>query len=261
MEESQTKDFARTGLPRLRAALQRLERLVGRGVVQLLDDLPRQEPMPLSTGHPALDAALGGGLCGGGIAEVFGPPSAGKTSLVLDVVRACQQQGDDAAFIDVDASVHRSTLISHGVDPHRLIAARPESGEHALRIVDELVRADACRLIVVDSVAGLVPRAELRAQLGEARPGMHARLMSQALRRLSHSLSRSRAVLIFTNQLRRSWGEDGVGVDVTTGGNALPFYAATRVELIGRGRMRIVKTRTGTQGALVDLGWCQGAPS
>jgi recombination protein RecA len=242
---------------RARGAWKRLEVLVGRGVVALFAPQDRGVKR-LPFGQAALDEVLEGGLPRGRIVELYGPPSSGKTHLALQLCRTTIAGGGVAAFVDVDHGIERSTLVRAGVDADRLVIARPRGGEDALQIVDELLSASAADVIVVDSVAALVPRAELRSTTGASPPGHHARLMSQALRRLTMQAARAKAVVVFTNQLRRSWGEDGVGVDVTTGGHALPNAAATRLSLWRQGRaVRVVatKARFGREGcgALLEV--------
>jgi RecA/RadA recombinase len=228
----------------------RLEGLVTRGAVALF--APQDRGLKrLPIGQEVLDEVLEGGLPRGRIAEIYGPPGAGKTSLALRLCRTTMAAGGVAAFVDADHGLERSTLARAGVDADRLVIARPAGGEDALQIVDELLGASAADVIVVDSVAALVPRAELATMTGSAPAGHHARLMSQALRRLTLQAARARAVVVFTNQLRRSWGEDGVGVDVTTGGHALPYAAATRLSITKQGRstrVLVTKARFGREG-------------
>ncbi|MDP2340574.1 MAG: ATPase domain-containing protein [Deltaproteobacteria bacterium] len=230
-------------------AWKRLEALVGRGGVRLFATDPPLARMP--TGVDALDGLLDGGLPRGRLVELFGPPGSGKTTLALRLCAAVHRQGGVAAVVDVDHGLDRYTLQRCGVDGDKLVIARPEGGEAALHIVDELLASRAAEVIVVDSVAALVPKAELLSLTGGAPAGHHARLMSQAMRRLTLQAAKSRAVVVFVNQLRRNWGEDGKGVDITTGGNALPYAAATRIALQRSGsctRMTLVKARFGRQG-------------
>ncbi len=210
----------------------------------------------VSTGHAALDEALRGGLPLGRLVEVAGPAGIGKTSLALSFCAAAQRRGGIAAVVDVDGGLERATLQRCGVDAEHLVIARPDSGEAALQVVDELLRAKAAEVIVVDSVAALVPRAELSLPTGTAPAGHLSRLMSQSVRRLTLQAAKSRAVVVFVNQFRRNWGEDGRGYDVTTGGNALVYAAATRLFLTrGQGdvRVRLQKARFGQEGRSVAL--------
>lgn len=230
-------------------AWKKLESLVGRGAVKLFVAEPALTRQP--TGIIELDGILDGGLPKGRLVEVFGPPGSGKTTLALRICSAVHRAGGIAAFVDVDNGIDRSTLARAGVDGDKLVLARPEGGEAALHVVDELLSSHAADVVVVDSVAALVPKAELLGVTGGAPAGHHARLMSQALRRLTLQAAKSGAVVIFVNQLRRNWGEDGKGVDVTTGGNALPYAAATRIALQRSGtatRLTLVKARFGMQG-------------
>lgn len=234
------------------AAWKKLEAVVGRGAVKLFVSEPALTRVP--TGVVELDGLLDGGLPRGRIVELYGPPGAGKTTLALRVCAAVHRAGGVAAVVDVDQGIDRAALARAGVDGDKLVIARPEGGEAALHVVDELLGAGAADVVVVDSVAALVPKAELLAITGGAPAGHHARLMSQALRRLTLQAAKSGAVVVFVNQLRRNWGEDGKGVDVTTGGNALPYAAATRIALARSGtstRMTLVKARFGMQGQSV----------
>ena len=238
----------------------RLEALVGRGVVALFGT---SEPVTLArllTGLPDLDAALGGGLPRGRLVEIAGPPATGKTRLALQICAAAQRAGGVAAIIDADHGLELSTLVRAGIVAADLVIARPDGGEAALHVVDELLRNRAADVIVIDSVAALVPRAELIGQTGSAPAGHHARLMSQAVRRLTMQAARSNAVVIFVNQLRRNWGEDGRGFDVTTGGNALLYAAATRLFVSSDNeQLRVVlkKARFGDEGRVVRTSWQQ----
>jgi recombination protein RecA len=241
---------------KVRGAWQRLEALLGRRAAALF--LPAEDGLHrLSTGHPTLDDVLEGGIPRGRIAEIYGPPAAGKTSLALKLCATTIASGGVAAVVDVDHGIERTSLARAGIDPARLVVARPRGGEEALQIVTDLLSASAADVVVVDSVAALVPRAELQSTTGNAPAAHHARLMSQALRRLTLQAARARAALVFTNQLRRTWGDDGVGSDVTTGGHALPYAAATRLSVTRSGRQTrvlVTKARFGREGcgALFD---------
>jgi len=254
--ETTKKTITAQTAAKARGAWRRLETLLGRGAVALF--APQDTPLGrLPTGYAALDEVLDGGLPRGRITEVYGPPAAGKTRLVLKLCGTTIAAGGVAAVVDVDHGIERATLERSGIDPNRLVIARPRGGEEALQIVDDLLSAQAADVVIVDSVAALVPRAELQAATGAAPAGHHARLMSQALRRLTHKAAKARAVLVFTNQLRRTWGEDGIGSDVTTGGHALPYAAATRLSVTRSGRQTrvlVTKARFGREGcgALLD---------
>lgn len=249
-----------SGAPLPRKLWKRLEALVGRGVVAVFGTAEPVSLARLSTGLPALDEALNGGLPRGRLVEIAGPPAAGKTRLALQICAAVQRAGGVAAVVDADHGLELSTLLRAGVAPDQLVIARPEGGEACLHVVDELLRSRAADVIVVDSVAALVPRAELLGITGSAPAGHHARLMSQAVRRLTMQAARSKTVVVFVNQLRRNWGEDGRGFDVTTGGNALVYAAATRlfVSVDPDGvqfRIALKKARFGAEGRVVRSTW------
>jgi recombination protein RecA len=253
-ETTETQETSTTpaALQPVLSAWKKLEALFSRGGVKVYAQEPGVQRLP--TGIAGLDALLDGGLPRGRIVELFGPPASGKTTLALQICAAVHSSGGVAAVVDVDQGVARHALARAGVDADHLVLARPEGGEAALHVVDELLSAEAADVIVVDSVAALVPKAELLGVTGGSPAGHHARLMSQALRRLTLKAARSGAVVIFVNQLRRNWGDDGKGVDVTTGGNALPYAAATRLSLARSGtqtRITLVKARFGEQGAAV----------
>ena len=234
----------------------RLERLKARGVFSLFTGAEAVQPARWSSGVDVLDDVLHGGFPAGRLVELSGPPGIGKTTLACRALRACQETGGTAAIIDADHSLDRAVIQRSGVDGEHLVLARPDGGEAALHMVDELLRARAVDVIVVDSVASLVPRGELLGMTGTAPAGLHARLMSQAVRRLTLQAARARAVVIFVNQLRRSWGEDGRGYNVTTGGNALVYACATRVGLKRAGADVVAtlhKARFGEEGRQVRL--------
>lgn len=239
-----------------RRGLQRLESLAGRGAATLFGRVEPASLARLSTGNVALDEVLLGGLPVGRLVEVAGPAGIGKTSLALSFCAAAQRRGSIAAVVDADCGLERATLERCGVDAAHLVIARPDSGEQALQVVDELLRAKAAEVIVVDSVAALVPRAELSLPTGTAPAGHLARLMSQSVRRLTLQAARSGAVVVFVNQFRRNWGEDGRGFDITAGGNALVYAAATRLFLT-RGpdgvQVKLQKARFGQEGRGVSL--------
>jgi recombination protein RecA len=233
-------------------AAARVNELLRRASLLLLGDDGRPAPLErLATGIEGVDAILEGGLVRGRLVELFGPPGGGKTGLALALAGAVQRQGGTVAFVDAEGALDPARAAAWGVSLERLIAARPSVGEEALQIVDALLRARACDLIVVDSVAALVPRAELLAPLGEAPAGLHARLMSQALRRVVAQAAAAGAVVLFLNQQRMTFDEEGKASLTTTGGQALHFYAATRLEVKRRdGQLfvRVVKDRFGGEG-------------
>ena len=217
----------------LELAMSQIEKQYGKGsIMRLGDESGVQEIECISTGSLAVDAALGiGGLPKGRIIEIAGPEGAGKTMLTLHTVREAQKQGGTAAFIDAEHALDVQFAKRIGVDVENLIISQPDSGEQALEIVDTLVRSGAFDIIVVDSVAALVPQAELEGDMGDSHMGLHARLMSQALRKLTSSIARSHTCLIFINQLRMKIGVMFGSPETTTGGRALPFYSSVRIDI------------------------------
>jgi recombination protein RecA len=214
-------------------AMTQIEKQHGKGSIMRLGDqggIVEVEVIP--SGSLALDAALGiGGFPRGRIVEVYGPEGAGKTMIALHAIREAQKTGGTAAFIDAEHALDVKFAQRLGVDVGNLIISQPDSGEQALEIVDTLVRSGAFDIVVVDSVAALVPRAELEGDMGDSHMGLHARLMSQALRKLTGSINRSRTCLIFLNQLRMKIGVMFGSPETTTGGRALPFYASVRLDI------------------------------
>ena len=217
----------------LELAMSQIEKQYGKGsIMRLGDEGGVQEVEAISTGSLAVDAALGiGGLPKGRIVEISGPEGAGKTMLSLHAIRESQKRGGTAAFIDAEHALDVSFARRIGVDVENLIISQPDSGEQALEIVDTLVRSGAFDIIVVDSVAALVPQAELEGDMGDSHMGLHARLMSQALRKLAGSINRSKTCLIFLNQLRMKIGVMFGNPETTTGGRALPFYSSVRIDI------------------------------
>ncbi|MYK39758.1 MAG: recombinase RecA [Gemmatimonadetes bacterium] len=217
----------------LELAMSQIEKQYGKGsIMRLGDEGGVQEVEAISTGSLAVDAALGiGGLPKGRIVEISGPEGAGKTMLSLHAIRESQRRGGTAAFIDAEHALDVSFARRIGVDVENLIISQPDSGEQALEIVYTLVRSGAFDIIVVDSVAALVPQAELEGDMGDSHMGLHARLMSQALRKLAGSINRSKTCLIFLNQLRMKIGVMFGNPETTTGGRALPFYSSVRIDI------------------------------
>ncbi len=218
----------------LQATLQKLEKEYGKGTVMRLDERADQTIEVISTGSLALDAALGvGGLPRGRIVEIYGPESSGKTTLALHAIAEANKLGGMAAFIDAEHAFDPVYAQKLGIDTSRLIISQPDYGEQALEIADTLIRSGALDTVVIDSVAALVPKAELEGEMGDAKVGLQARLMSQALRKLTASISRTRCIAIFINQLREKIG--GMAMygpsETTTGGNALKFYASVRLDV------------------------------
>jgi recombination protein RecA len=214
-------------------ALQQIERAFGKGSVMRMGGKDQAEAIEvIPTGSLGLDLALGiGGLPRGRIIEIYGPESSGKTTLALHCVAEAQKRGGTCAFIDAEHALDPVYARKLGCDVDNLLISQPDSGEQALEIADTLVRSGAIDVLVVDSVAALVPRAELEGEMGDSHVGLHARLMSQALRKLTGSVSRSKTILIFLNQIRLKIGVMFGNPETTTGGNALKFYASIRMEI------------------------------
>lgn len=216
----------------LDAALQQIERVFGRGSVMKLGQREVIEIEAISTGSIGLDIALGiGGFPKGRIIEVYGPESSGKTTLALHVIANAQKQGGNCAFIDAEHALDPVYAKKLNIDIDNLIISQPDTGEQALEIADTLVRSGAIDVLVVDSVAALVPKAELEGDMGDSHMGLQARLMSQALRKLTGSISRTNCMVIFINQIRQKIGVMFGNPETTTGGNALKFYASVRLDI------------------------------
>ncbi len=216
----------------LDAALAQIERAFGKGSIMKLGQREALEIEAISTGSLGLDIALGiGGLPKGRIVEIYGPESSGKTTLALHVVAEAQKKGGACAFIDAEHALDPAYAKKLGVDIQNLLISQPDAGEQALEIADTLVRSGAIDVLVIDSVAALVPRAELEGEMGDALPGLQARLMSQALRKLTASISKSNTLVIFINQIRMKIGVMFGSPETTTGGNALKFYASVRLDI------------------------------
>lgn len=217
----------------LEAAIKHIERQYGAGSVMRLGDRPIAENMQvISTGSLGLDMALGvGGLPRGRVVEIYGPESSGKTTLTLHVVAACQRAGGVAAFIDAEHALDPIYAEKLGVNVKDLLISQPDTGEQALEITDMLVRSNAVDVVVVDSVAALTPKAEIEGEMGDAHVGLQARLMSQALRKLTGNIKRSNTLVIFINQIRMKIGVMFGNPETTTGGNALKFYASVRLDI------------------------------
>ena len=218
----------------LSAALSQIERQFGKGAVMRMGDEGNTQPdiEAISTGSLSLDIALGiGGLPKGRIVEIYGPESSGKTTLTLQVIAACQKKGGTAAFIDAEHALDTSYASRLGVNIDDLLVSQPDTGEQALEIADMLVRSSAVDVIIVDSVAALTPKAEIEGEMGDQHMGLQARLMSQALRKLTANIKRSNTLVIFINQIRMKIGVMFGNPETTTGGNALKFYASVRLDI------------------------------
>ena len=223
----------------LEAALTQIDRAFGKGAVMKLGDKAAMEVEAVSTGSLGLDIALGiGGLPKGRIIEIYGPESSGKTTLALHVVAEVQKAGGAAAFIDAEHALDPAYARKLGVNLDELLVAQPDTGEQALEITDTLVRSNAIDVIVIDSVAALTPRAEIEGEMGDSLPGLQARLMSQALRKLTASVSKAKTMNIFINQIRMKIGVMYGSPETTTGGNALKFYASVRLDIRRTGSVK-----------------------
>ena len=223
----------------LESALGLIERNYGSGSIMRLGDNTTVNIEAISTGSLGLDLALGiGGLPKGRIIEVYGPESSGKTTLALQVVASAQKKNGICAFIDAEHALDPVYAKNLGVDVDKLLVSQPDAGEQALEIADTLVKSGAVDVLVVDSVAALVPKAELEGDMGDSHMGLHARLMSQALRKLTSSISRSNAMVIFINQIRMKIGVMFGSPETTTGGNALKFYASVRLDIRRIGQIK-----------------------
>ncbi len=216
----------------LEQTIKGLEKTYGKGTIMRLGDHVENKIDTISTGSLSVDWALGiGGLPRGRIIEIFGPESSGKTTICLHVIAEAQKKGGIVAFIDAEHALDVSYAKRLGVDVNNLLLSQPDYGEQALEIVDTLVRSNALDVIIVDSVAALVPKSELEGDMGDAQMGVQARLMSQALRKITGVVSRSKTIVIFTNQLRSKIGVMFGNPETTTGGNALKFYSSVRIDI------------------------------
>lgn len=232
-KDSKTKtDDQQSGKEKaLGLALESIEKQFGKGSIMKLGEAHKVNVETIPTGSLSLDLALGGGLPKGRIIEIYGPESSGKTTLTLHAIAEVQKQGGTAAFIDAEHALDPSYAQRIGVDTANLLLSQPDNGEQALEIAETLVRSNAVDLIVVDSVAALVPRAEIEGDMGDSHMGLQARLMSQALRKLTGVISRSHTTVIFINQIRMKIGVMFGNPETTTGGNALKFYASVRMDI------------------------------
>jgi recombination protein RecA len=243
----------------LSAALGQIERQFGKGAVMRMGDSSVvRDVSVVSTGSLALDIALGvGGLPRGRVVEIFGPESSGKTTLTLQVIAECQKEGGTAAFVDAEHALDPTYAQALGVDVDNLLVSQPDTGEQALEIADMLVRSGAVDVVVVDSVAALTPKAEIEGEMGDTHVGLQARLMSQALRKLTANIKRSNTLVVFINQIRMKIGVMFGNPETTTGGNALKFYSSVRLDIRRTGaikkgdevvgnetRVKVVKNKT-----------------
>lgn len=219
-------------LKALKLTLDKLDKTYGKGTVMKMGDKAIVDVEVISTGSLGLDVALGvGGYPRGRVIEIYGPESSGKTTLTLHAIAEAQKKGGIAAFIDAEHAFDRSYAEKLGVDVENLIISQPDNGEQALEITDNLIRSGAIDIIVIDSVAALTPKSEIEGEMGDSKMGLHARLMSQALRKLTGSISKTNCTVIFINQLREKIGVMFGNPETTTGGNALKFYASVRLDI------------------------------
>ncbi|MDJ0737986.1 MAG: recombinase RecA [Nostocaceae cyanobacterium] len=215
----------------LNMVLNQIERTFGKGTIMRLGDATRMKVETISTGALTLDLALGGGLPKGRVIEIYGPESSGKTTVALHAIAEVQKTGGIAAFVDAEHALDPTYAGALGVDIENLLVSQPDTGESALEIVDQLVRSAAVDIVVIDSVAALVPRAEIEGDMGDAHVGLQARLMSQALRKITGNIGKSGCTVIFINQLRQKIGVTYGNPETTTGGNALKFYSSVRLDI------------------------------
>ncbi|TCC81892.1 recombinase RecA [Pedobacter hiemivivus] len=219
-------------LKALQLTLDKLEKSYGKGTVMKLGDNPVEPIESISTGSISLDIALGiGGVPKGRVIEIYGPESSGKTTLATHIIAEAQKRGGMAAFIDAEHAFDKGYAKKLGVDVDNLLISQPDNGEQALEIADNLIRSGAIDVIVIDSVAALVPKAEIEGEMGDSKMGLHARLMSQALRKLTGTIAKTGCCCIFINQLREKIGVMFGNPETTTGGNALKFYASVRLDI------------------------------
>ena len=249
MAKSEEMSLAQEGkLKALQAAMSKIEKDFGKGSIMKLGDEKIENVEVIPTGSIALDAALGvGGYPKGRIIEIYGPESSGKTTLAIHAIAEAQKQGGIAAFIDAEHAFDRFYAAKLGVDVDNLWISQPDNGEQALEIADQLIRSSAIDIIVIDSVAALTPKAEIEGDMGDNKVGLQARLMSQALRKLTSTISKTNTTCIFINQLREKIGVMFGNPETTTGGNALKFYASVRLDIrrvIGNQvRVKVVKNK------------------
>ena len=231
-------------LKSLETTISQIERSFGKGSVMRLGEREVVEIDAISSGSLSLDVALGiGGLPKGRIVEIYGPESSGKTTLALHVIAEAQKKNGTCAFIDAEHALDPVYAKKLGVNTDDMLISQPDNGEQALEIADTLVNSNAIDVLVIDSVAALVPRAEIEGDMGDSHMGLHARLMSQALRKLTGSISRSQSLVIFINQIRQKIGVMFGNPETTTGGNALKFYASVRMDIRRIGAIKDIETK------------------
>jgi recombination protein RecA len=239
MEETASQTTNTDKLKALRAAMDKIEKTYGKGSIMKMGDKRVEQVEVISSGSIALNAALGvGGYPRGRVIEIFGPESSGKTTLAIHAIAEAQKAGGVAAFIDAEHAFDRFYAEKLGVDIDNLYISQPDSGEQALEIAEQLIRSSAVDIIVIDSVAALTPKAELEGDMGDSKMGLQARLMSQALRKLTGAINKTNTTCIFINQLRDKIGVMFGNPETTTGGNALKFYASVRVDIRRIGQLK-----------------------
>jgi recombination protein RecA len=242
------KDEKAEKMKALQATMDKLEKTFGKGIVMKLSDQAEMDIPVIPTGSLGLDIALGvGGLPRGRIIEIYGPESSGKTTLSLHVIAEAQKMGGMAAFVDAEHAFDRIYAEKLGIDTENLLVSQPDNGEQALEIAENLIRSGAIDVIVIDSVAALVPRAEIEGEMGDSKMGLQARLMSQAMRKLTAAISKTHCVCIFINQLREKIGVMFGNPETTTGGNALKFYASVRIDIRRIGQLKEGNDITGNR--------------
>ena len=226
-------------LKALKLTLDKLDKIYGKGTVMKMGDAAVEDMEVIPTGSLGMDVALGvGGYPRGRVVEIYGPESSGKTTLTLHAIAEAQKNGGIAAFIDAEHAFDRYYAENLGVDIENLIISQPDNGEQALEITDNLIRSGAIDIIVIDSVAALTPKSEIEGEMGDSKMGLHARLMSQALRKLTGTISKTKCTVIFINQLREKIGVMFGNPETTTGGNALKFYASVRLDIRRRTQIK-----------------------
>ncbi len=238
-ESKELKETSKEKLKALQLTLDKLEKTYGKGTIMKMGDEPVEMVESISTGSITLDIALGiGGIPKGRVVEIYGPESSGKTTLAIHAIANVQKNGGIAAFIDAEHAFDRFYAQKLGVDIENLLMSQPDNGEQALEIAENLIRSGAIDIIVIDSVAALTPKAEIEGEMGESKMGLQARLMSQALRKLTGTISRTGCCCIFINQLREKIGIVFGNPETTTGGNALKFYASVRLDIRRIGQIK-----------------------
>ncbi len=247
-KSSQTIDPMAERKQALERAVGQIERSYGKGSIMKLSDDPSQVPPGISTGSISLDLALGGrGVPRSRIVEIFGPESSGKTTLTLHIIASAQKAGGVAAFIDAEHALDPSWAKRLGVNLDELLVSQPDMGEQALEICEMLVRSNAVDVIVIDSVAALIPRAEIEGEMGDSHVGLQARLMSQAMRKLTGAIARSRCTVVFINQIREKIGVMFGNPETTTGGRALKFYSSVRIDIRKTGSIKDGENTVGSR--------------